>query len=144
MKLTQHYKKSISLAWPVMLGQLGHVMVGMADSIMIGHLGTIPLAASSFANNIFAIPLVFGMGMAYGMTPPIAMADGEGKPEKAGNYLKHGLVVNMSTAVLIFLLVLAFSSFSHLLGQETQVLEMSYSYLYIITSSIFFFMLFLS
>ncbi len=127
-----------------MLGQLGHVMVGMADSIMIGHLGTIPLAASSFANNIFAIPLVFGMGMAYGMTPPIAMADGEGKPEKAGNYLKHGLVVNMSTAVLIFLLVLAFSSFSHLLGQETQVLEMSYSYLYIITSSIFFFMLFLT
>lgn len=144
MTKTQHYKKSISLAWPVMLGQLGHVMVGLADSIMIGQLGTIPLAASSLANSIFAIPLVFGIGMAYGMTPPIALADGEGKPEKAGNYLKHGLTVNLSTAVVIFLSVIVFSSFTHLLGQETAVLEMSHSYLYIITSSIFFFMLFLT
>lgn len=127
-----------------MLGQLGHVSVGLADSIMIGHLGTIPLAASAFANSIFVIPLVFGLGMAYGMTPPIALADGEGKPERAGNYLKHGLVLNMATALLIFLMVFLFSSFSHLLGQETEVLEMSYSYLYIITSSIFFFMLFLT
>lgn len=144
MTKSQHYKKSIALALPVMLGQLGHVMVGLADSIMIGQIGTIPLAASAFANSIFAIPLVFGIGMAYGMTPPIAMADGENNTAKAGNFLKHGLAVNLATGLLIFLLVLLFSSFSHLLGQEPEVLEMSYSYLYIITSSIFFFMLFLT
>lgn len=144
MTKSEHYRRNMQLAWPVMLGQLGHVMVGLADSIMIGQLGTIPLAASAFANSIFAIPMVFGMGVAYGMTPPIAHADGEGKKSRAGAFLKHAIVSNMATAVAIFSVVLLFSQFAHLLGQEQEVLDLSRSYLTIITSSIFFLMLFLT
>ena len=127
-----------------MLGQLGHVMVGLADSIMIGRIGTIPLAAAAFANSIFVVPMVFGIGMAAGLTPPIANADGEGKPHKAGSYLRHALLINMLTATLIFLLLLVFSNFTHLLGQETGVVELSHTYLLIITASIFPFLLFLT
>lgn len=127
-----------------MLGQLGHVMVGLADSIMIGRIGTIPLAAAAFANSIFVVPMVFGLGMAAGLTPPIANADGEGKPHKAGSYLRHALLINMLTATLIFFLLLVFSNFTHLLGQETGVVELSRTYLLIITASIFPFLLFLT
>lgn len=144
MSPLEHYKKSILLALPVMIGQFGHVMVGLADSIMIGQLGIIPLAASAFANSIFAIPMVFGMGIAFGMTPPIAKADGEKKYTRAGVFLKHGLVINLLAALLIFLLVLLFGEFSHLLGQEAEVLTASKSYLNIINSSIFFLLLFLT
>ena len=144
MTLQQHLQKNISLAWPVMLGQLGHVAVGLADSIMIGKIGVTPLAASAFANSIFIIPMVFGMGMAFGMTTPIANADGEGKPEKAGNFLKHGLVTNIASAIGIFLLVFIFSFFINHLGQEKEVAAQAHSYLLIITSSIFPMLLFLT
>lgn len=144
MTTAEHYKKNILLAWPVMLSQVGHVLVGVADSAMVGQIGTIPLAAGALANSIFAIPMVFGMGMAFGMTTPIANADGENKPEKAGSYLKHGLVSNTLTALLIFLIVYAFSDYSYLLDQEASVTEMAGPYLLIITSSIFPLMLFLT
>lgn len=137
MTTKEHLKTTFSLAWPVMLGQLGHVMVGLADSIMIGQLGTIQLAAAAFANSIFVIPMVFGIGMSFGMTTPIANADGEGNTDKGGNYLRHGLVINMATALGIFLLVLLFSRFTHLLGQEPGVVTLADPYLLIITASIF-------
>ncbi len=127
-----------------MLGQLGHVSVGLADSIMIGKLGTEPLAAGAFANSIFNVPMVFGLGMAIGLTTPIANADGENRPDKAGNYLKHGLVINLITAFLIFLIICGVSLFSHHLGQEKEVVSLSQPYLFIITSSIFPLMLFLT
>ncbi len=144
MTTKQHLKTTFSLAWPVMIGQLGHVMVGLADSIMIGQLGTAQLAASAFANSIFIIPMVFGMGMAFGLTTPIANADGEGRPDKAGSYLRHGLLINLITATVIFIMIMAFSQFTHLLGQEPEVEELAQPYLLIITSSIFPLILFLT
>ena len=60
-----------------MLSQLGHVLVGVADSVMVGKVGIEPLAAASFANSIFFLLLTFGLGVSYGMTPFVAAADGE-------------------------------------------------------------------
>ena len=61
-KYKWHYQKTLVLAYPVMLSQLGHITVGVADSIMVGQLGAVPLAAASLANSIFAIVLTFGIG----------------------------------------------------------------------------------
>lgn len=127
-----------------MLGQLGHVLVGLADSIMIGQLGTVQLAASALAHSIFIVPMVFGIGMAMGMTTPIANADGEGNKTKAGGYLRHGMVVNSVTALIIFILVLIFSAFTGMLGQEPGVVSLADPFLLIITSSIFPLMVFLT
>lgn len=132
----EHYRKNIALAWPVVLGQLGHVMVGLADSIMIGRLGTIPLAAGAFANSVFVIPMVFGIGMAFGLTTPVANADGEGKPLKVRSYLKHSIYLNTAIAIFLFLLLLVFSNFMHLLGQEPEVVGLAQPYFLIISSSI--------
>lgn len=48
-----NFNKTFTLAYPVMLSQLGQVMVGVADNIMVGRLGAVPLAAASLANSIF-------------------------------------------------------------------------------------------
>ncbi|MDZ7847522.1 MAG: MATE family efflux transporter [Owenweeksia sp.] len=109
MTFKVHLKRTFRLAWPVMMGQLGHVMVGLADSIMIGQVSTTALAAGALANSIFMVPMVFGIGMAMGLTTPVANADGEGNNTNAGRYLFHGLVVNLLTAVFIFFSVLGFS-----------------------------------
>ncbi len=56
-----HFSKTFSLAYPVMLSQLGQVLVGVADSMMVGRLGAAPLAAASLANSIFFAVLMFGI-----------------------------------------------------------------------------------
>jgi len=53
--LKEHLQKNVLLATPVVIGQLGHIMVGVADSVMVGRLGVIPLAGATFANAIFQV-----------------------------------------------------------------------------------------
>lgn len=136
MSLAEHYRKNFRLAWPVMIGQLGHVMVGLADSIMIGQLGTIPLAAGAFANSVFVVPMVFGIGMAYGLTTPVANADGEGQPQKARNYLKHGIILNTAVALLLLALLMGARFLFPFFGQEPAVATLATPYFQIISFSI--------
>lgn len=67
----EHYKDTIRLGVPIMLGQLGIIIVGFADNIMVGHHSTNELAAASFVNNFFNLAFIFGMGFSYGLTPII-------------------------------------------------------------------------
>jgi len=53
MAVREQVKTTFLLAYPVMLSQLGQVAVGVADSMMVGRLGALELAASSLANSIF-------------------------------------------------------------------------------------------
>lgn len=142
--LKQHYLKNFALAWPVMVGQLGHIMVGLADSIMIGKLGTIPLAAGAFANSIFVVPMVFGIGMAFGLTTPVANADGQKKPQLVRSYLKHALYINLAASLIILAVLLAVSPYLHLLGQEAAVAQLASPYFLIISSSLLPLLLFLT
>ena len=48
-----HYKETIRLGVPIILGQLGIIVVGFADNIMVGHHSSNELAAASFVNNFF-------------------------------------------------------------------------------------------
>ena len=57
----KHYKETIRLGVPIMLGQLGIIIVGFADNIMVGHHSTAELAAASFVNNFFNLVFIAGM-----------------------------------------------------------------------------------
>lgn len=139
-----HYKKNITLAVPVMLSQLGHVMVGVADSIMVGRLGTIPLAAASLGNSIFAVILMFGIGMSFAVTPLVAAADGEKNYRKSAKVFKHGLYINLVTGAFLFLLTFAGAPVLYLLNQPEEVVLMTIPYLGIIALSLIPFMIFQS
>ena len=103
---------------------------------MIGAMGTIPLAAGVFANSVFVVPMVFGIGLAYGLTTPVANADGEGKPQKARSFLKHGIYLNTAVALALFALLLILENFLHLMGQEQEVLDTASGYFKIISFSL--------
>ena len=74
-----HLKETVKLAFPVAVGQLGHVMFGVVDSIMIGKVGADSLAAASLVNGIFFLILVLGIGMSLAITPLIAIEKGRGR-----------------------------------------------------------------
>ncbi len=52
MRIDLQWRENLPLALPVIVGQIGHIAASVADSMMVGALGTIPLAAVSLASSI--------------------------------------------------------------------------------------------
>jgi MATE family multidrug resistance protein len=130
-------RTSFLLAYPVMISMLGQVMTGVADSIMIGWTGAVPLAASSLANVFFTVLLFFGVGVSYAITPIVAEASGAGDERRIIEALRHGLLINVVVSVILMTLVFGGQEALRHIGQPTDVVELAIPYLLIITLSIF-------
>ncbi len=135
MTLREHFRKTIILATPVVIGQLGHIMVGVADSVMVGKLGVIPLAGATFANSIFYVLFLFGIGVSNALTPLVSSTDPNNK-SRLFDLLQNNLLLNFLLGVGIFLLAFFLSFFLEYFGQEPEVVEAGKPYLWIICSSI--------
>lgn len=133
---TKHLKPNFLLAYPVMLAMLGQVMTGVADSVMVGWTGATPLAASSFANIFFSIPLFFGVGVSYAITPLVAQADGAKDVSKIIDVLKNGSLINLVTGFILVALIFSCEPFMYFMGQPTEVVALAIPYLSIIAVAI--------
>ena len=140
----EHYYRNFILAYPVMLSQLGQVLVGVADSLMVGHLGAEPLAAASLANVIFYVIMVFGLGVSLAVTPLVAAADGEQDVDKIGGFLSNGLLVNTVLGTLLALSVVAVTPGLYFMDQPQEVVIIAIPYLKIITMGMIPYMVFQS
>jgi MATE family multidrug resistance protein len=136
MTLKNHINTTFHLAYPVMLSQLGQVSVGVADSMMVGRLGALPLAASSLGNSIFFVVMMFGIGISMGITPLVSKADGKGKTHRISRLFSHGLWINVIASLLMTMIVLGLSQGLHFLNQPEEVVIMTIPYLFIITASL--------
>lgn len=132
----EHFNKTLNLAYPVMLSQLGHIMVGMADSIMVGQLGQTPLAAASFANGVFVVFLMFGIGLSYGITPLVAQADGQQDTTKITRLLRHGMILCSVAGVLLLLILFGSTYLFPYLQQPEEVISLGTPYFLVIASSL--------
>jgi MATE family multidrug resistance protein len=136
MTVKNHINTTFHLAYPVMLSQLGQVAVGVADSMMVGRLGALPLAAASLGNSIFFVIMMFGIGVSMGITPLVSRADGKGKSKRISRLFSHGLWINIVTSVLLTAVVLGLSQGLHFLNQPEEVVVLAVPYLLIITASL--------
>ena len=66
-----YYGSIIRLGIPILIGQLGMIVVAFADNIMVGRYSTEALASASFVNNVFNVANFACMGFTYGLTPLI-------------------------------------------------------------------------
>lgn len=131
-----HLSKNFLLAYPVMLSQFGHIMVGVADSMMVGQLGAVPLAAASLGNVIFHFLMAFGIGLSYAITPLVSSADGAGNSSKIAALLRHGTVINGAGGLILFLMILAGAPILYYLNQPIDVVELAIPYIFIVTFSL--------
>ena len=132
---TREFKKNLHIAFPVMMGQLGHVLVGLVDNLMIGQLGAAPLAAVSLGNSLVFIALSLGIGFSFAITPLIAEADGANDLEKGRSYFHHGIMLCTINGVLLFLLLLLAKPILYHLDQPPEVVELAIPYLQIVAFS---------
>ncbi len=132
------------MALPVVLSQVGQVTVSLVDNMMVGHVGTPELAAASFANSVFIIGMVFGMGITYGITPLVGNAFSKGKFKEVAILLKNGMFIHFIAAIVLTSLMFGIYFLLPLLGQPADVLELAKPYYLLLCLSYFPFMLFFS
>lgn len=130
-----HFRENFFLAYPVVLSQLGHILVSVVDSIMVGQLGTLPLAAASLGNSIFTVVMVFGMGLSLSITPLVAGAHGRKNKKRISLLLINGVLVCSAAGLLLFLSGYLISPLLLHLNQPAQVVKLAIPYFHILCFS---------
>lgn len=144
LRITQHLRllrreirPTLALALPIMAGMVSQMLMGLADTIMVGHVGVVPLAAASFVNAVAHLPLVFGLGLLSSIAVLTSQAYGARKPGEAGEMLRHGLILSVATGLAAALAVFALHPFLDRLGQPPEVAAAAGTYLLLFGVSLF-------
>lgn len=135
-KYLPFYKSNFSLAYPVVISQLGHMFTMVADSVMVGQLGTVPLAACALGNSILGVFMVSGIGVSQGITPLVAQENGKNNYQLCGKYLEQGVILSFLTGLVLFLMVGVLAQKLSILNQPIEVEIATKDYLLIIAASI--------
>ena len=136
MSAREHIKNTIKLAVPVSIGHLGHIMLGIVDSLMIGRIGAVPLAASALVNSLLFLILILGIGMSFAITPLVAIKKGEGKKDECGIILRQALLVNILYSFLLCAATFYFADLIQFMDQPPEVVVQAESYMKILSFSI--------
>ncbi len=137
-----HYRELVRLGVPIVIGQLGVIVLGFADTLMIGHHSMPELAAASFVNNLFNLCIIFSTGFSYGLTPVVGAFFGNGQPVEAGMALRCSLAANTLVALAIMAVMGTLYFNVHRLGQPEELLPLIRPYYLVLLTSMVFVMLF--
>lgn len=128
------YTRILGLGLPILVGQLGQIVVGFADTMMVGRYSTAALASASFVNSVFNVAIFASLGFAYGATPLVAALFSRGKKVEIGSLMRVATVANVLFSMLLMLLMgLLYLNIDHL-GQPAALLPLIKPYFLIVWS----------
>ena len=126
---TSHYTDLLRIGVPIMMGQMSFIVMGLADTLMVGHYGTNELAAAGFVNNIVALLIVGGMGFSYGLTPIVGALFGAGRVHSIAGKLKNGIFACSGIGLLMMVLAGLLLTGLPWLGLPSELLPLMRPYL---------------
>ena len=115
-------RPTLTLAVPIIVGQVSQTLMGVTDSAMIGRAGTVPLAASAFGGNVFNVFFVVGIGLMIPVSILVSRARGGAKPEEASEYLRHGMTLALIFGAVETLMMVVLGTQLARFGQPPEVL----------------------
>ena len=116
------------LAYPVILGMLGHTLIGVVDNIMVGKVGATELAAVSLGNSMIFIAMSVGIGFSTAITTIVAQGDGARNEHRVRLAFHHGLVLCGILGIMLFGVVSLAKPLMYLMGQSPEVIELAGPY----------------
>lgn len=137
-----HYRSLARLGLPIVIGQLGVIILGFADTLMIGHHSTEELGAASFVNNVFSLCIIFSTGFSYGLTPLVGGFYGNRQYAEAGRALRCSLAANLLVALQLVAVMGAVYLNVERLGQPEELLPLIKPYYLVLLASLPFVLLF--
>lgn len=127
-KYREQYRANLKLAIPVMLSQLGHVIVQVADNAMVGSYGgdnPLPLAAAAFGGSIFFIFFVTTMGLTFSITPLVGELFAQKRFISTVKYLQNSVVLYLVVSLLMSGVMFACVPLMWRMGQPAEVVAMA-------------------
>lgn len=130
--LKKHILSTFGLAYPIIIGQLGIIMMGVVDSLMVGHLSAAHLAAASLGNSLAFILMIIGIGVSLAVTPLVAIAVGANKYDECGIYFRQSLLVNSTLSIFLAFAIFFAAGLIEYFDQPPEVQILAKSYMRII------------
>lgn len=129
------YSSLFRLGLPVLVTQLGIIIVSFADTMMVGAYGVDELAAAAFVNSLFVIPVVMQIGFAQGLTPLVGALFGKGDKEGAGMTLHAGIQINLAVSIMLTAVMGTLYFFLDRFGQPAELMPLVREYYLIILAT---------
>lgn len=111
----------LRLAGPIVAIQVGLMLMGVVDTIMVGHVSPSDLAAAAVGNLYFFTFVAFGMGTLFALDPMVAQAVGARDTETVARAIQRGLVMAFGLSLVLSLAFLPAGWILSLLGQPPDV-----------------------
>jgi len=121
-------RELLRLAFPVVLVQVGMMLMGVVDTVMVGHVSPADLAAVALGNIYFFGSCVFGMGLLFGLDPVVSQAVGAGDRLAMARGVQRGLVLAVGLTVAASLLLTFAGPVLTLLRQPPEVVPKAAGY----------------
>lgn len=122
-------KNTLSLAVPIIVGEVAQISLGLIDSAMVGAISYKQLAAAALVMSVINIPFVFGIGITISVAQMVSMANGKRDAKQVSHYLFNGFWLCTLVAVIIALGLEGGKSILFHLNQDPEVAELAVPYL---------------
>jgi MATE family multidrug resistance protein len=134
--LPREFAGTLRLGVPLMIGQLSQMLLGVADTLMVGHLGVTELAALTFSTALFHIPLVFGIGVLTSVAVFSSNASGADRAKDARESCRNGLWLGVVLGIALFAIAVAIMPLFPLLGQPPEAIAAARNYYLLVMLSL--------
>lgn len=128
--------ETLKLAYPIILGQLGIILMGVADTLMVGPLGSEVLASANQANNLFFMVSGLTFGVLFSISTLVSIKVGQKRAADGFITYRAGLAVAGILFVFQYLVLQVFVYNFDWLGQDAAVTRMAPGLLNILSWSI--------
>jgi len=133
---TKEFSYNLKLSFPIILGLLGHTLVGMIDNIMVGKLDPTNLAAVSLGNSFIFIAMSIGIGFSAAITPVVAEAHSKKHDKDLMKSFVNGFILCLFLGCFLYGAILLFKPLLNVLDQPQNVVELAIPYLDIVALSL--------
>jgi multidrug resistance protein, MATE family len=135
-ELRQEFKPMLSLAFPVVMAELGWMTMGLVDTLMVGRLSPEAIGAVGIGTSLFMGVCIFGMGLLLGLDTLVSHAFGASRVDDCHRWLLHGVALSLVLSAPITGIVLALSAALAGWGLHPDVLRLTQPYLDVLAWSI--------
>lgn len=127
--------ETVKLSLPIIFGRLGAVLMGVADTMMIGKVGTTEIAASGISTAIFILVAIIPIGFLIVGSPFVSAANSSGDKNLVVNILK-GCIQSSIILSLFFMTILYVMAYNfEIFNQPKEVNDVVFPFFCLIIAS---------
>jgi MATE family multidrug resistance protein len=132
-----YVKQILKVAFPIVVAEAGTQLTHLVDTMMVGRVNALYLAASSLANYIYLVPLLFGMGITMSVTPITGDANGKNDLDECKRIFSNAMYLQFAIAIILTGIILSLGLFFPYIDSDTEKIRYTQSYFNFLALSTF-------